>query len=100
MIEATIALGAKALGLVLIVWAFSYIWTAVQMIGGDKLAFRQAKQHHPKARDALFGRTMLRPSKRHGAPVNDGVVLRRTSEGVSWYLNSRMSDEQYDRLTK
>ena len=100
MIEATIALAAKAFGLLLIVWACSYIWTAIQMMGGDKLAFRQAKQHHPKAVDALWGRTMLRPSKRHGAPVNDGVVLKRGDKGVSWYLNSRMSDEQYDRLTK
>ena len=100
MIEVTISVIAKLAGLTLIPIAFAFAWTAVQLLRGDRLAFKQAKQHHPKFRDAVLGKTMSRPSTRQGAPVNDGIVLRRENGLAYWYLNSRMSDEQYDRLTK
>jgi len=100
MIHIAFSLVAKLTALALIPVAFSYGWTAIQMLRGDRLAFRQASRYHPKMIDALLGRTMARPSERHGAPLNDGLVLKRQNGVPYWYLNSRMSDEQYDRLTK
>jgi hypothetical protein len=100
MLDITMSLAAKFVALALIPVAFGFAWTAVQLFRGDKLAFKQARAYHPTLIDALLGRTVSRPSSRHGAPVNDGLVLKRQDGKPYWYLNSRMSDEQYDRLTK
>ena len=100
MLDTLLTLGVKLLALALIPVAFSFFWTAFRLLRGDGLAFKQAKQYHPKFLDAIFGKTMARPSARHGAPLNDGLVLIRGKGAPHWYLNSRMSDEQYDRLTK
>jgi hypothetical protein len=100
MIDVSISLLAKIFALALVPVAFSFAWTAIQMLRGDPLAFRQAKQYHPRAVDAVLGKTVVRPASRHGAPVNDGIVLRRKDGRAQWVLNSRMSNEQYDRLTK
>jgi hypothetical protein len=100
MLDTILTLGVKLLALVLIPVAFSFFWTGFRLLRGDGLAFKQAKEYHPRAWDAILGKTMTRPSARHGAPLNDGLVLIRRNGVPRWYLNSRMSDEQYDRLTK
>ena len=100
MAEITIALLAKLAALALIPLAFALAWTAVQLMRGDRLAYRQAKQFHPRIWDAVRGRTIACPSERHGSPLSDGLLVRERDGRIIWTLNSRMSDEQYDRLTK
>jgi hypothetical protein len=90
----------KLAGLGLVGGAFIFAWTAVQLWRGDALAFRQARESHPTIKDALLGRAVGRPSARPDMPLNDGLVLRKKDGQVQWHLNRRMSDEQYDRLTK
>lgn len=90
----------KLLGLALVPVAFALWWTFVQLIRGDRFAFMQAKEAHPTWIDVLFGRAMHRPANRPDAPMSDGVVLKFRGKTPYWYLNRRMSDEQYDRMTK
>ncbi len=94
------ALLLKLLGLGLVFLAFSFGWTGFQLWRGDSLAFRQARESHPKMSDALLGRAVAQPIQRPDAPLNDGMVKLRRGGRSYWYLNRRISDEQYDRLTK
>jgi hypothetical protein len=100
MSDISAAFLVKIVGLALIPVAFSLWWTTIQLLRGDSLAFRQAKESHPKILDAIFGKAMKQPVHRPDAPLNDGIVLKTRAGRSYWYLNRRMSDEQYDRLTK
>jgi len=91
---------SKVAGLILVPVGFALWWTFGQLIRGDRLAFTQAKEAHPSWVDVLFGRVMHPPVSRPDAPMSDGVVLKYRGKSSYWYLNRRMSDEQYDRMTK
>lgn len=90
----------KAGAVALVPLAVASLWTAFKLWRADGGAFIQAKSAYPHIADIMFGRVRQAPENRADAPMNDGVVMKKEKGKTVWYLNRRLSDEQYDRMTR
>lgn len=90
----------KSLGLLLIPVAIAAWWTGFRLLKGDDATFAQIKATFPRSVDILLGRVNEHPESRPDEPTSDGVVSVRRRGKTIWILNRKMSDEQYDRLTR